>query len=105
MSTDTASRVRVQLPTQLRELAGAPKEVAVEVGGPVTQRAVLDAVEGRYPVLKGTVRDRVTAKRRPFIRFYCCEEDFSNAAPDDVLPDKVACGAEPFIIVGAMAGG
>ncbi len=97
--------IRVRLPTQLRELADLPREVVVEVNGAVTQRAVLDALEGSYPVLKGTIRDRVTAKRRPFIRFYCCEEDFSNAAPDVALPGRVASGTEPFIIVGAMAGG
>ncbi len=95
----------MRLPAQLRELAGLPAEVLVEVSGPVTQRSVLDALEGRYPVLKGTIRDRATAKRRPFIRFYACEEDYSNAAPDDALPDAVACGAQPLFIVGAMAGG
>jgi sulfur-carrier protein len=97
--------VRVRLPTQLRELAGLPREVVVEVTGAVTQRSVLDALEATYPVLKGTIRDRVTAARRPFIRFYCCEEDFSNAPPDAALPRTVAGGREPFIIVGAMAGG
>jgi sulfur-carrier protein len=97
--------VRVRLPTQLRELAGLPREVRVEVGGQVTQRSVLDALEGCYPVLRGTIRDRVTARRRPFIRFYACEEDYSNAAPDDTLPDAVARGAEPLFIIGAMAGG
>lgn len=99
------SEVRVRLPTQLRELAGVPREIVVEVSGQVTQRAVLDALEGRYPTLKGTIRDRATANRRPFIRFYACEEDFSNCAPDDALPDDVARGRQPFIIVGAMAGG
>ncbi len=95
----------MRLPAQLRELAGLPAEVLVEVNGPVTQRSVLDALEGSYPVLKGTIRDRATAKRRPFIRFYACEEDYSNAAPDDALPDAVASGAQPLFIVGAMAGG
>jgi molybdopterin synthase sulfur carrier subunit len=99
------SGIRVRLPAQLRELAGLPAEVLVEVSGPVTQRSVLDALEGCYPVLKGTIRDRATAKRRPFVRFYACEEDYSNAAPDDALPDAVACGAQPLFIVGAMAGG
>jgi sulfur-carrier protein len=99
------SDVRVRLPTQLRELARLPREVVVEVNGAVTQRSVLDALEATYPVLKGTIRDRATAARRPFIRFYCCEEDFSNAAPDTALPGKVAGGTEPFIVVGAMAGG
>ena len=100
-----ACEVRVRLPAQLRELAGLPGEVLVDVNGTVTQRSVLDALEGRYPVLKGTIRDRATAKRRPFIRFYACQEDYSNAAPDETLPDAVARGAEPFFIVGAMAGG
>ena len=95
----------MRLPAQLRELAGLPAEVLVEVNGPVTQRSVLDALEGCHPVLKGTIRDRATAKRRPFIRFYACEEDYSNAAPDDALPDAVVCGAQPLFIVGAMAGG
>jgi molybdopterin synthase sulfur carrier subunit len=95
----------VRLPVPLRELAALPAEVLVEVNGPVTQRSVLDALEGCYPVLKGTIRDRATAKRRPFIRFYACEEDYSNAAPDDILPDAVVCGAQPLFIVGAMAGG
>ena len=99
------SGIRVRLPAQLRELAGLPAEVPVEVNGPVTQRSVLDALEGCYPVLKGTIRDRATGKRRPFIRFYACEEDYSNAAPDDALPDAVASGAQPLFIVGAMAGG
>jgi sulfur-carrier protein len=97
--------VRVRLPAQLRELARLPAEVRIGVAGPVTQRAVLDALESCYPVLKGTIRDRVTATRRPFIRFYACEEDFSNAAPDDILPEDVARGRQPFFIVGAMAGG
>jgi sulfur-carrier protein len=101
----TGTPVRVRLPTQLRELASVPHEVVVEVSGVVTQRSVLDALERSFPVLKGTIRDRTTAKRRPFIRFYCCEEDFSNVAPDAVLPGRVATGAEPFIVVGAMAGG
>ena len=100
-----ASAVRVRLPAQLRELAGLPAEVLVEVGGPVTQRSVLDALEVCYPVLKGTIRDRATAKRRPFIRFYACEEDYSNAPPDDAFPDAVASGVQPLFIVGAMAGG
>lgn len=95
----------MRLPAQLRELAGLPAEVLLEVKGQVTQRSVLDTLEGCYPVLKGTIRDRATAKRRPFIRFYACDEDYSNATPDDTLPDAVARGAEPFFIVGAMAGG
>jgi hypothetical protein len=102
--------VRVVLPAHLRNLAGAGGEVVVRVGVPVlTQRAVLDAVEARFPVLGGTIRDRRTGKRRPFIRFYACEQDLSNDAPDAPLPEKVAariaCGDEPFMVVGAMAGG
>ncbi|HXW78064.1 MAG TPA: MoaD/ThiS family protein [Acidimicrobiales bacterium] len=97
--------VRVRLPAQLRVLAGVDGEVLVRPADPVTQRAVLDALEGRYPVLKGTVRDRVTAKRRPFIRFFVGEEDLSNQAPDERLPPAVAAGVEPFVVVGAMAGG
>ena len=90
-------QVRVRLPAQLRELAGLPAEVLVEVGGPVTQRSVLDALEGRYPVLKGTIRDRATAKRRPFIRFYACEEDYSNAAPDDDLARRGGGGGRAVL--------
>jgi len=104
---DNAARcgVRVRLPAPLRVLAGVQGEVLVDVPAPVTQRSVLDALENRYPVLKGTVRDRVTAQRRPFIRFFACEEDLSNAAPDDWLPEPVVGGTEPFVVVGAMAGG
>ncbi|HUB70056.1 MAG TPA: MoaD/ThiS family protein [Acidimicrobiales bacterium] len=100
-----AAHVRVRLPAQLRVLAGAPAEVTVPVEGLVTQRAVLDALERSHPVLRGTVRDRATAVRRAFIRFFVEETDLSDAAPDDPLPPAVAEGAEPFVIVGAMAGG
>lgn len=102
--------VRVVLPAHLRNLAGVPGEVVVSVRVPVlTQRAVLDAVESRFPVLGGTIRDRHTGKRRAFIRFYACERDLSNEPPDVPLPDAVAAaiaaGTEPFLVVGAMAGG
>jgi molybdopterin converting factor small subunit len=97
--------VRVRLPAQLRTLAGVGPEVLVEVGPPVTQRSVLGALEQHYPVLLGTIRDRDTAKRRPFIRFFAGEADLSNEAPDALLPDAVARGAEVFVVVGAMAGG
>lgn len=99
------TKVRVRLPTQLRELAGSPAEVVVDVAGSVTQRAVLDALERLHPVLQGTVRDRATAKRRAFIRFFAGEADISNDAPDDPLPAAVAQGMEPLVVVGAMAGG
>jgi molybdopterin synthase sulfur carrier subunit len=97
--------IRVQLPVHLRTLAGSGKEVRVEVDGPVTQRAVLDAVERDYPMLAGTIRDRASGRRRPLVRFFACEEDLSNESPDDPLPDRVAIGEEPFMVVGAMAGG
>jgi sulfur-carrier protein len=97
--------IRVVLPAHLRTLARVNGEVQVDVQGAVTQRAVLDALESRYPMLKGTVRDHVTLKRRAFVRFFACEEDLSHESPDSPLPDAVATGAEPFLIVGAMAGG
>ena len=97
--------IRVMLPAHLRKLARVDREVQVEVAGPVTQRAILDALEARYPMLRGTIRDHVTQKRRPFVRFFACEEDFSNESPDAPLPEAVATGAEPFMVVGAMAGG
>jgi sulfur-carrier protein len=98
--------IRVVLPVHLRTLAEAGGgEVAVDVDGPVTQRTVLDAIEERYPVLCGTIRDHVTHRRRPLVRFFACEEDFSHESPDTPLPDAVAQGKEPFLIVGAMAGG
>ncbi|MEV0898494.1 MoaD/ThiS family protein [Actinoplanes sp. NPDC049802] len=97
--------IRVVLPPHLRNLAQVTGEVRVEVPGEVTQRHVLDAVEERYPMLRGTMRDRVTGKRRALVRFFACEEDLSNESPDDPLPDRVVKGEEPFLVVGAMAGG
>ena len=97
--------IRVILPTHLRTLAGTGREVEVEVEGPVTQRSVLDALEAAYPMLRGTVRDQATQKRRPLVRFFACEEDLSHESPDAPLPDVVAAVKEPFWIVGAMAGG
>jgi len=97
--------IRVVLPAHLRTLAQVNGEATVAVDGPVTQRAVLDALEETYPVLRGTIRDHVTLKRRPFLRFFACEEDFSHEPPDAPLPDAVAAGNEPLLVVGAMAGG
>jgi len=101
----TVARVRVVLPYHLRNLASVGEEVTVEVPGVVTQRSVLDALELRYPVLKGTIRDHVTKIRRPFLRFFACEEDLSHDAPDLALPEPVAVGREPYLVVGAIAGG
>jgi len=95
----------VALPTHLRTLAQVDDDVALEVSGTVTQGAVLDALEAAYPVLRGTIRDQVTHKRRPFIRFFACRRDLSHEPPDAPLPDAVATGAEPFMVVGAIAGG
>jgi hypothetical protein len=97
--------VRVELPFHLRKLAHVESEVTVEVAGPVTQRAIIDALEARYPMLRGTIRDYSTDRRRPFLRFFACEEDRSFEGPDVALPDAVASGAEPFMIVGAHSGG
>ena len=97
--------IRVVLPAHLRTLARAEREVAVQVEGPATQRAVLDALEAAYPTLRGTIRDSGTQRRRPLVRFFACEEDLSHELPDAPLPDAVATGNEPFFIVGAMAGG
>ena len=97
--------IRVILPHHLRTLAQVNGEVTVAVDGPVTQRSVLDALEARYPTLRGTMRDHVTQKRRPFVRFFACEQDLSHEAPDASLPEAVASGAEPFFVVGAIAGG
>jgi molybdopterin converting factor small subunit len=97
--------IRVQLPTHLRTLAGVGGEVTLEVEGTVTQGAVLDALEARYPALRGTIRDHVTRKRRPFVRFFACEEDLSHEPPDAPLPQAVADGKEPLVILGAIAGG
>ena len=97
--------IRVVLPAHLRALARINGEVPLEVEPPVTQRAVLDALEARYPVLSGKMRDHVTGLRRPFVRFYACEEDLSHESPEEPLPDAVANGTEPFLVIGAMAGG
>ena len=97
--------IRVELPAHLRTLAQVGREVQVEVEGPVTQRAVLDALEASYPMLRGTIRDHVTKQRRAFVRFFACEEDLSHEPPDAPLPEAVARGDEPFMIVGAIAGG
>ena len=97
--------IRVVLPTHLRTLAHVEGEVTLEIEGPVTQRSVLDALEAKYPVLRGAIRDHGTLKRRPFIRFFACEEDLSHEPPDAPLPDAVAKGTEPFLVVGAIAGG
>jgi hypothetical protein len=97
--------IRVILPQHLRTLANVGREVSLDVTGPVTQRSILDALEAQYPVLRGTIRDHVTHKRRPLVRFFACEEDYSHAAPDDPLPEAVAGGKEPFIILGSIAGG
>ena len=99
------STIRVKLPTHLRRLAQVGGEVELRVDDPPTQRAVLDALERRFPMLRGTIRDTTTGKRRAFVRFFACETDLSNASPDDPLPDPVTAGAEPFLVVGAMAGG
>ncbi len=97
--------IRVVLPQHLQTLARVQGEVELQVPGPATQRAVLDALESSYPVLCGTIRDHVTLRRRPFVRFFACAEDVSHDAPDTLLPDAVAEGTEPFLIVGALAGG
>ena len=97
--------IRVVLPAHLRNLAQTGSEVALEVAGPVTQRSVLDALEARYPMLRGTVRDQVTGQRRPFVRFFACGEDLSHEPPDAPLPEEVVSGKEPFLLVGAIAGG
>lgn len=97
--------IRVVIPTHLRTLAKVTGEIELEVSGPVTQRSVLDALEARYPSLCGTIRDHVTKERRAFIRFFACEEDLSHESPDAPLPDAVASGAEPFLVIGAIAGG
>jgi len=95
----------VVLPAHLRTLAQVSGDVQLEITGPVTQRAVLDAIEARYPMLCGTIRDHVTQVRRPFLRFFACEEDLSHESPDAPLPEAVASGKEPFFIIGAIAGG
>ena len=101
----TSPLIRVILPQHLRTLAHAGTEVTLEVATPVTQRSVLDALEAGYPMLRGTIRDHVTQQRRPFLRFFACEDDLSHEPPDAPLPDAVASGKEPFLIIGAIAGG
>jgi hypothetical protein len=97
--------IRVILPPHLRTLAHVGSEVTIEVAAPITQRSVLDALEARYPMLRGTIRDHGTQQRRAFLRFFACEEDLSHESPDAPLPDAVASGKEPFIVIGAIAGG
>jgi sulfur-carrier protein len=97
--------IRVQLPAHLRTLARVEGEVTLEVEGAVTQRSVLDALEARYPMLRGTIREHETHKRRAYVRFFACEEDLSHESPDTPLPDAVASGREPFVVLGAIAGG
>jgi sulfur-carrier protein len=97
--------IRIALPPHLRTLAQVRGDVELEIIGPVTQRSVLDALEQRYPMLRGTIRDHVTSQRRPFLRFFACEQDLSHQSPDDPLPEAVASGNEPFIVLGAIAGG
>jgi hypothetical protein len=97
--------IRVYLPAHLRTLARVSGEVELQVDGPITQRSILDALEAKYPMLSGTIRDRATQERRPFVRFFACADDLSHESPDALLPEAVAIGAEPFMIVGAIAGG
>jgi len=97
--------IHVILPAHLRTLANLERDVQLEVAAPVTPTAILDALEARYPMLRGTIRDQVTKQRRPLVRYFACEEDLSHESPDRPLPEKVATGAEPFFIVGAIAGG
>ncbi len=97
--------IRVILPAHLKTLAKVDGEVTLEINGQVTQRSLLDALEARYPMLCGTIRDQVTQQRRPFLRFFACQEDLSHESPDAPLPDEVASGAEPFLVIGAVAGG
>ena len=97
--------IRVVLPGPLRDLARVDDELMLDVAAPATQRAVLDAIEARYPALRGTLRDQATLRRRPFVRFFACEQDLSHEPPDAPLPDAVVAGAEPFLVIGAVAGG
>jgi molybdopterin synthase sulfur carrier subunit len=97
--------IKVVLPANLQTLAGTGRVVELEVLAPVTQRSVLDELESRYPALRGTIRDMATKRRRPMLRFFACEEDWSDASPDDPLPDEVVTGKEPFLVIGAIAGG
>lgn len=97
--------IRVVLPGHLRTLAHVGSEIQLEIAGPVTQRSVLDALEAQYPMLRGTIRDHVTQQRRPFLRFFACSEDYSLESPDAPFPEAIASGAEPLLIIGAIAGG
>ena len=97
--------IRVVLPTHLRTLANVDREIELDVAGPVTQRSILNALEARYPMLRGTIRDHATQQRRPLVRFFACQEDLSHESPDTPLPDAVATGKEPYFIIGAIAGG
>lgn len=97
--------IRVVLPQHLRVLANVDREIQVDVAPPVTQRTIIDAVELRYPMLRGTIRDQQTKMRRPLVRFFACEEDLSHGSPDTPVPEKVSAGSEPFVILGAIAGG
>jgi molybdopterin synthase sulfur carrier subunit len=97
--------IRVALPTHLRTLAGVTDDVTLDVAGPITQRSILDALEHRFPALRGTMRDHVTKQRRAFVRFFACSEDLSHESPDSPLPEAVANGVEPFMVIGAIAGG
>lgn len=97
--------IRIVLPTHLRTIARVAGEVQLRVDGPITQRSVLDSLEAAYPTLRGTIRDHVTLRRRAFVRFFACEQDLSHESPDDPLPDEVVSGAEPYLVVGAIAGG
>jgi len=101
----TAAKIRVVLPPHLRALARVGSELQLEMTGPITIRSVVDALESSYPMLRGTIRDHVTQQRRPFLRFFACSEDLSHESPDAPLPDAVATGSEPLLIVGAIAGG
>ena len=100
-----SATIRVELPQHLRILAHVGHEVPIEVEGPVTQRSILDAVEAKYPMLRGAIRDHVTLKRRDFLRFFACQEDWTHESPDAPLPEAVVSGKEPFIVLGAIAGG
>ena len=105
MTATSPTQIRIVLPAHLRSMARVQGEVHVDVEGDVTQRSVLDALEADFPMLLGTIRDRATAKRRAFVRFYACEQDLSHEEPDSPLPDRVVRGEEPFMVIGAMAGG
>jgi len=97
--------IRVTIPYHLRNLAGVSSEIQLEVEQPITQRSLFEALENRYPVLRGTIRDQISQERRPFIRFFACKEDLSHESPDTLLPEAVVLGEEPFIVLGAIAGG